>query len=228
MNKKNNKNSRRSKKGPGRQQAYNLLKPCLHARINTQQQVFAVNYATISNTYYSLLSSFATSPTLSIDILQKLLDSPEFIRNKPLYGFIRIKSVTLRAISSTNMNQVISDLPPLYLDLMLGSTLAITNPNNAYSSDSALEVKPNNSSMGVQQRKYTAPGVVIGLNGYPCLGTDLYIATTALTNTSQIDLVLGYGNAPTFNGATNTTTRVAVVEIIFDCEFSNPLFQTNA
>lgn len=206
---------------------YPLLKPALHSQINLQIPVYAVNYATIANTYYSLVSSFATSPTLSLDIMSLFLATPEFTRLKSLYGFIRIKGITLKAVSSTNQSSVISDLPSIFLDLMLGSTLAITNPNNAFASDSAIEVKPNNSAGGFTQRHYSSRGVIIGLNGYPCMGSDLYMCTSSITNTAQVDLVMGYGFAPTFTTATNTSNRVMCIDVIFDCEFSQPLYQLN-
>ena len=192
-----------------------------------QLPIYAINYASISNTYYSLFNGYATSPTLSLDIMSLFLATPEFSRLKVLYGFVRIKGITLRATSSTNQSSVIADLPSLYLDLMLGSTLGITNPNNAFAADSAFEVKPNNSGAGYNERHYHSRGVIIGLNGYPCMGSDLYFATTSITNTAQIDVVLGYGFAPTFTNSVNSINRVMCIDVVFDTEFCQPLYQIN-
>jgi hypothetical protein len=231
MNK--NKNNNRNKPAKGRKnnrikiRSYPLLKHALNTKINFQLPVYAINYASISNTYYSLVNTYVTSPTLSMDIMSLFLATPEFSRLKVLYGFVRIKGITLRAMSSTNQSSVIADLPSLYLDLMLGSTLIITNPNNALAADSAFEVKPNNSGAGHNERHYHSQGVVTGLNGYPCLGSDLYFATTSITNTAQVDIVLGYGFAPTFTNSVNSINRVMCIDVIFDTEFCQPLYQLN-
>ena len=110
---------------------------------------------------------------------------------------------------------------------MLGSTLAITNPSNAFAADSAFEVKPNNSGAGYTQRHYSTKGVIVGLNGYPCMGSDLYMATSTLTGTGQIDVVLGYGFTPSFTSNVNSLNRILCVDLIFDTEFCQPLYQIN-
>jgi hypothetical protein len=113
-------------------------------------------------------------------------------------------------------------LSPAYLQVNYGYSGSLSAANVA-KSDTAVEVKTNNTDSRSQSIKYQLPPILLGTNGYPCLGSSLWIATQAAASTAQIYLNLGWLNEPGFATTANQQWGVGFIDINFLVEFAQPI-----
>jgi len=199
-----------------------LVSAQTNRKINTQYTVYGVQNGVTNQSFYSLSGSTSQiAPTLKEDLLADFLLSSEFQSLKSQFNFCKITSVSLVATGTLFQNSNVTDLPPLFV-MVSGGFSGSFAANSVALSDSALEVKLSSANNYGICIKYKMPKVLIGVNGYPIGGSDVWIGTNALASTGAITAGIGYLNPPTWAAGASYNPVVCRIDVYWDVTFGGP------
>ena len=204
-----------------------LVKNDLVRQITLSVPIYANLFAATPASAYSLNSSPLLAAVLYYNILGNLSIDAEFLRFAVDYNFFKMNSVGFRVNCTYQPGKFITDVPDLYFNAqVLNSTSSLTKESIARA-DNSFPVKVNNIGSSGAFCTYSLPPIIQGINGYT-LGSNVWINTnsTVWTNFS-LYLVMGSLENPGFDStiATNTSVRVAVVEVLLNIQFGAPILQ---
>jgi len=204
-----------------------LVKTELVRQITLSVPVYANLFAATPATAYSFNSSPLLSAVLYYNILGNLSIDPEFLRFAIDYNFFKLTNIGFRINCTFQPGKYLTDVPDLYFNSqVLNSTSSLTKESVARA-DNSFPVKVNNVGTTAAFVSYSLPAMLQGINGYT-LGSSVWINTnsTAWTNFS-LYMVMGSLENPGFDSsiASNTSVRVAVVEILLNVQFGAPILQ---
>lgn len=190
----------------------------LRKRVNLQYPVYA-NYNSSSATAFYSFTASTSGAVLYRDLYNDVLSSPEYTNYISQYNYVKINGIELSSVPSFTNSTSITDLPPIFFNLLAG---VASGPSNYYAvarADNSMEVKMNSQGDRPTVRNFRFPSILTGLGGYPLGGTQMWIPSNGLAAAAYQYLVLGYLTPPAFTVAANTAIRVGVVDVFVVIDF---------
>jgi hypothetical protein len=187
--------------------------------INLQYSLYACNCSdgTIAYSFFGTASSGSLS--YKNDIINDMIASREYLDMAKAYALLRVLGFRIRVVpSGTGADGRIFDTPSCFVAPFIG-TQTISYTTAAYS-DTSIEVMLSGMARAYE-RYYRIPPLLIGSSGYPVGGSTTYIATNQYATNANFYVIIGALSGPQFSTG-SMFTKVAVVDIYMDCEFSAP------
>jgi hypothetical protein len=160
------------------------------------------------------------------DVLGPVFSSAEFTALQDEFACYKIDGyhVTFSSTIGPGMTAV-QALTPAFLATNYGHNSSVSVSNIARS-DAAVEVKVNSLGSQKQTISYTLPPFLIGANGYAIMGSMLWFSTVQPLAAGNLNLMLGYLQAPTFTStASNQSIPVGVLDFHVKVCFAQPILE---
>ncbi len=201
---------------------YPLMAGKVERNINIQVPIYAVQNGSGVDMYSLVLSTAQSTPTLNVDIINLAIASNEYVDLVKDFGFVCLKSLSLKLSPTVSNSQFLDVLTPLFACVTAGGLTTYTT-DSAAASDASVELLLNSTNNRGISRTYTLPSVAIGSSGYAFGGTGVWIATTSYSSSANLKLLIGYKQAPTFN-TSSRYLKIAVIDVSFNMSFACPTF----